>query len=216
MSCPSLVVRIIPLGDFQANCTIVGNKESGNYIMCDVSSNATQVVKTAQEIGLNKCIAIYFTHGHFDHISGATEAKQLTEAPIYIHQDDVNLYNDIEKQCKFFGIPKIKPLSPVDKILNDGDTISIDNYVGNIMHVPGHSPGSTALYFKDQNLLIGGDVLFKGSYGRTDLWGGNGRVLKQSITKKLFQLPSETTVITGHGPSTTIGAEKRTNMILFM
>ena len=204
-----------PPGLLEANCCILGNPATGNYIVSDVGGDADDVVQHAAKLGFKKCVGIYFTHGHFDHIGGAAEMKKLTDAPIYIHEGDVELYNNIEMQCKAFRVPPIKKLPEIDFKLKENDTIDLDGHIGKIIHTPGHSPGSSCLYFENEKLLINGDTLFQGSYGRTDLWNGSMKQLKSSICDKLFKLPGDTIVITGHGNNTTIGKEVRSNFIRY-
>ena len=160
-----------------------------------------------------KEVMVLNSHCHFDHIGGVKEMKELTQAPIYIHEADIELYYKIDVQCREFRVPIIKDLPQIDVKMKENDVIDLDGHIGKLIHTPGHSPGSSCLYFEKEHLLINGDTLFRGSYGRSDLWNGNYQTLKNSIKNKLFNLPPETVVITGHGENTTIGKEKRTNMI---
>ncbi|ELP91651.1 beta lactamase domain, putative [Entamoeba invadens IP1] len=207
------VYKVIPAGIFDANCTIVGHPKTGNYVLCDVSGSSEQIVAEAKGLGLTKCVGVFFTHGHFDHIGDATKIKQLTGAPLYMNQADQKLYGDVKRQCKAFGVPVVSELVPIDVFVKEDDIIAIDDMKGRVIHTPGHSPGSACLYFEELDLLINGDTLFRGSMGRTDLWGGSYEQIEDSIKNKLFKLPERTVVITGHGADTTIGYEKRNNMI---
>ncbi|EDR24482.1 beta lactamase domain, putative [Entamoeba dispar SAW760] len=211
----SLIYSCLPTGIIQANCCILGNPETGNYIVTDVGGDADRVISRAKSIGLKKCIGVYFTHGHFDHVSGAKKIKELTGAPLCLHEKDIELYNNLPMQCDYFGVPEVSNLPPIDIILKGGDEINLDGHKGVVLHTPGHSPGSCSFYFKDEEIVINGDTLFAGSYGRTDLWGSSFSQLKASIKNVLFSLPMNTIVVTGHGSNTTIREAKKSNMICF-
>ncbi|ELP87761.1 beta lactamase domain, putative [Entamoeba invadens IP1] len=209
-----MVYCFMPTGCIQTNTPIIGNVQTGNYILCDVGGDAECVIKRAKAIGLTNCIAVFFTHGHYDHIAGAHDIKKLTNAPLCINRNDEYLYNQVEMQRKSFTLPEVEQPPQIDFLMNEGDSINIDGIVGVLIHTPGHSPGSSCLYFHQQNLLVTGDTLFEGSCGRTDLWDGNARLMKDSIINKLFTLPKETIVIPGHGSrTTTIGKESKSNLI---
>ena len=208
----SLIFASIATGFLDANCGIIGNPATGNFILTDVGGSVDEVLQKAGSMGLTNCTTVFFTHGHLDHIGGAAEVKKRTGARLLLHEKDVDLYNKYEMQCRQFGLP-YRPLVPLDGTVKEGDTIEVDGVVGRVIHTPGHSPGSSCLYFPSMGLLINGDTLFQGSYGRTDLWGGNMAELRHSIKTKLFTLPDDTKVIAGHGGPTTIGREKRSNLI---
>jgi glyoxylase-like metal-dependent hydrolase (beta-lactamase superfamily II) len=153
------------------------------------------------------------THTHFDHI-GATKAVQAaTQAPTMIHEEDLFLYEGVQMQLDSFRVPFRAPeMAEIDRFLSDGDTVSTGGLEAGVVHTPGHSPGSICLTVEgDRRVVIAGDTLFARSVGRTDLWGGDTSQLVTSIRRKLFALPDETLVICGHGPSTTIGEERRLN-----
>lgn len=150
------------------------------------------------------------THGHFDHIMGNADARMTFGCPLAIHQEDLYLLNHMQPMAAVFGIHTAPSPLP-DVYINDGQWFSIGKTKLKALHVPGHSPGSICLYCEDDNFLIGGDVLFSGSIGRTDLPGGNHSLLLSGIRGRLFCLPRETVVYTGHGPATTIGSEQDTN-----
>ena len=210
----SYTYKCVPAGIFQANCTILGNKETGNYLLFDVGGDVEDIMNEVKSMNLTICLGVYFTHGHFDHILGAPEIKEATQAPLALHKDDLDLYSKIDEQCRFFGVPKSKVVfPPITRILNENDEIVLDELKGTVIHCPGHSKGSCAFYFKDLKIVINGDTLFQYSYGRTDLWGGSYSELKASIKNKLFKLPTDTIVIVGHGSNTTIGSEIRGNEI---
>jgi glyoxylase-like metal-dependent hydrolase (beta-lactamase superfamily II) len=156
---------------------------------------------------------IVLTHGHFDHVAGVAFAKNEYSCPVLMHRDDLFLVKDAAQHASLFGIKMENPPAP-DRYLEDGDHIKLGSSHISILHVPGHSPGSICLYMASDSLLICGDVLFSGSIGRTDLFGGNYDQLIRGIREKLMTLPRETEVWPGHGTSTTIGAEYDTNPFL--
>lgn len=158
-----------------------------------------------------KVTHIINTHLHVDHAAGNKFAIATFKAPMFAHREDEFLGSRLSMQAAAFGIEeKIEDIS-ISSYLTDGEEIKIGNGMLRVIQVPGHSPGSVALYDKEDGFVIAGDALFAGSIGRTDLPGGNMQELLQSIKEKLFRLPDDTVVYPGHGPATTIGREKATN-----
>lgn len=161
--------------------------------------------------------AILLTHAHIDHITGVGRTKAALGVPVWLHQDDLPLYGGIVEQGMMLGLPA-EPQPPVDAFYTAGETISFGRYLVDVHHTPGHCPGGVCLAIgrvgDPRRELFVGDTLFAGSIGRTDLWGGDHATLLQSIRDVLLRFPDETAVHPGHGPSTTIGAERRTNPFL--
>lgn len=154
------------------------------------------------------------THLHIDHAAGIYFLQQKYGAPLFAHPADMPLGERIDLQAKNFGIRE-KVNNVTDSTpLHDGDVIHIGKGELRVIHIPGHSPGHIALYDKVDGLLIGGDILFAGSIGRTDLPGGSHSQLIHGIRTRLLTLPPETIVYPGHGPATTIGHEAKTNPYL--
>lgn len=150
------------------------------------------------------------THGHFDHLLGNSFCREKYHIPFYIHKDDVDMVAGAEKMANFFGI-SLNPVCPPDSLLKEGDKITLGESFLEVIHLPGHSPGGIAFYNKEQNFLLSGDSLFRGSIGRTDFPGGNENSLIKAIKEKIMVLPEETIIYTGHGPETTVKIEKQTN-----
>ena len=154
------------------------------------------------------------THLHLDHIFGNAFVCRTWELSATACLKDLFWLDSYPQQCALFGIPCREPAPPIGQWLEEGDTLTLGDETFQVLQVPGHSPGSLALYHSGKALLFAGDVLFQGSVGRSDLKGGNHDELIRSIREKLLVLPDETTVYSGHGPTTTIGAERRTNPFL--
>lgn len=154
------------------------------------------------------------THLHVDHAIGISFAKEKFKAPLFAHKDDEFLGAQLPEQLQMFGISREAEEVSIDSYLEDGEEIKIGEGTLKVILVPGHSPGSIALYCAESKFVITGDALFAGSIGRADLPGGNGPQLINSIKEKLLALPDDTMVFPGHGPATTIGAERRANPFL--
>jgi len=205
-----LKIYPMPVGVAQANCYILSLEDRA--LIVDPGDEAQKIMTYLATKGLNP-VAILLTHGHFDHISALEEVQKKYEIPVYVHQDETEYltdpnYNLSEKAGR---TPiAIKDLSAYHFITVDKE-IELLGQVIEVRHVPGHSLGSIAFYFKADGIVIAGDALFKGSIGRTDLIGGNHEQLINSVETKLFTLPDSTIVYSGHGPATTIIDEKRTN-----
>ena len=205
-----IVVKTFPVGPLQCNCSIIGDTLTGLAVLVDPGGDAELILKELDDMGL-KVVSIIHTHAHLDHILAAGEIKKATGAPIYLHEGDIFLWEGVAEQCQMFGVPPVKLPKP-DHFINDDQDLGCCGGVA--LHTPGHTPGSTSFWFDQCNTLIAGDTLFRGSIGRTDLWGGNFESIVDSIRERLYTLDDDATVITGHGPSTKIGVEKETNMFV--
>lgn len=157
---------------------------------------------------------ILLTHLHIDHITGARWLADKTGADVLGNAQDAQLGQELPDQVAHFHINvEVEPLT-LDRDLVDGDTIPLGDETIQVLHVPGHSPGGLAFYLPESGLLISGDTIFNGSVGRTDLWGGDMAQLLNSIREKIYTLPDETVIASGHGPTTTVADEKRFNPFL--
>ncbi len=200
----------LPVGPFEVNCFIIADEQTGECILIDPGDEPQKIIDTIEQNKL-KPTKIINTHNHIDHIRHLSQVKDYFKIPFLIHEDDLPLVESLKEQALFFGMDS-SDVPEVDQFLNDGDKIKFNQHEIKVLHTPGHSPGSISLYFP--NDVFVGDVLFKESVGRTDLYGGNFQTLMESISKKLLTLPDETTVHSGHGPDTTIGYEKQHNPFL--
>lgn len=151
------------------------------------------------------------THAHFDHTFGLPFVHRTFHLRPVFHVDEASTYQETPNMAAQFGLNIGGGMPPIGQLLNDGDELKLGDTIIRLIHTPGHTPGSASFYIPNAGLLLCGDTLFQGSIGRTDLPGGNFEAELDSIQNKLFKLPDETTVLSGHGPSTTIGWEKRNN-----
>lgn len=204
-----IIVETIPVGPLQCNCTILGDLVSRKAIVVDPGGDAEILLERLVELNL-QVERIIHTHAHLDHFLASGKMKEATGAKLALHREDLFLWDMLEDQCRMFGIP-FEPPPPPDQWLENEEEIDLNDLQGKALHTPGHTPGSMCFLFESQKLLIAGDTLFQGSIGRTDLWGGDFKKIEKSIQEKLYTLDEETSVITGHGESTSIGHEMRAN-----
>jgi glyoxylase-like metal-dependent hydrolase (beta-lactamase superfamily II) len=207
-----MILETFPVGPLQCNCTILGDEDTHEAIVVDPGDEVSRIARRLRELGL-KLKQILVTHAHIDHVGGALRLKQLTGAPIFFNENDLPLLKMMDSQAGWIGIPTPET-APPDENLADGLIVGLARYPAEVIHTPGHTQGSVCLHFAPLKLLIGGDTLFAGSIGRTDLPGGNYPQIIDSIQTRLLTLPDETKVLTGHGPATTIGAERTGNPFL--
>ena len=212
MNDTDIIVETIPVGPMQCNCTILGDLVSRKAIVVDPGGDAEILLERLVELNL-QVERIIHTHAHLDHFLASGKMKEATGAKLALHREDLFLWDMLEDQCRMFGIP-FEPPPPPDQWLENEEEIDLNDLQGKALHTPGHTPGSMCFLFESQKLLIAGDTLFQGSIGRTDLWGGDFKKIEKSIQEKLYTLDEETSVITGHGESTSIGHEMRVNSIV--
>jgi len=207
-----MIHEVLPVGQLQCNCSILGDEISREAIVVDPGFDIPDILAllAAHQLTVKQ---IVITHAHIDHIAGAQQLKAITGAPILYNQRDLPLVALMDQQANWLNIapPDVRP---PDHSLEDGDIVEVRGITGTILHTPGHTPGSLCLHLPAQNLLLAGDTLFAGSIGRTDLPGGNSAQIIDSIRARLLPLTDEVTVLPGHGPSTTIGEERAHNPFL--
>jgi hydroxyacylglutathione hydrolase len=207
-----MILETFPVGPLACNCTILGDEEAGEAIVIDPGDEVGRIHKRLTDLGL-KLKQILVTHAHIDHVGGALKLKRLTGAPILLNESDLPLLKMMEMQAGWLGVATPET-APPDAVLSDGLVVGLDRYPAQVLHTPGHTQGSVCLHFAPLKMLVAGDTLFAGSIGRTDLPGGNYDQIIDSIQSRLLPLADETKVVTGHGPATTIGAERRSNPFL--
>ena len=217
-----IIHEILPVGALQCNCSIVGDPETREALVVDPGDEAARILEVLAKHGLT-VKAIVSTHAHIDHVGGLRKMQEATGAPVLMHGDDRELYRRLDEQAAWIGMRAPDP-ARVDTFLREGDTLRWGRFEANVLHTPGHTPGSISLYLpaekKEGNTggetgkLFAGDTLFSGSIGRTDLWGGSLEQILHSIHQKLMVLPDATVVYPGHGSVTTIGEERVSNPFL--
>ena len=212
----SINIQSFTFNPFQEN-TFVVSDEANNCIIIDPGCYEREEQKELLEyIQSNqlKPLALLNTHGHIDHVLGNEFVKRTFDIDHYMHIEDLITMRSVESYAHVYGFNGYEPASEPSHILKGGEELHFGSMHFTCLFTPGHSPGHVVFYNPAEHFVINGDVLFNGSFGRVDLPGGDIETLKKSIFNTLFNLPDETVVYCGHGPSTTIGKEKVTNYIL--
>ncbi|HVJ65633.1 MAG TPA: MBL fold metallo-hydrolase [Bdellovibrionota bacterium] len=230
------VLEVFPLGPLQCNCTILINESQKKAVVVDPGMGASQIIARLSASPELEITRIWLTHAHLDHIAGVQEVKMWASAqrgadvPVHLHAADEPLYRNAKAQCEMWGVPPFEVPETYIKIKTADTYPELPG--ARVLYTPGHSPGSCSLYLdapfrldgntslfrgvesEGQGFLIAGDVLFRGSVGRTDLWQGSMEQLENSIKKQVYTLPDETLVVVGHGPLTTVGREADHNQVV--
>ncbi len=200
----------LEVGPLKANCYIVWDRSTKKGILIDPGDEADRILEKVESLGV-KVTAIYATHGHFDHISAVAALKEKLNVPFYIHSGDNFFLSRAPAMAQMMKMSTVREPT-ADGALKDGDAVEVGSAVGLVIHTPGHSPGGVCFLFG--KTLFSGDTLFQSSIGRTDLDKASRRDLMDSIKGRLLTLPTETDVLPGHGPGTTIGQEMKFNPFL--
>ncbi len=206
-------VSVVPVTAFQQNCSIVHCEKTNKGAIIDPGGDLDLVLAEVEKEGI-EIDKIMLTHAHIDHAGATKELKERLSVPIVgPHRDDEFLIQSLAMQGQMFGLGHAEPFTP-DHWLEHGDVVMVGELRFEVRHCPGHTPGHVVFYNDAHKLAIVGDVLFHGSIGRTDLPRGNHEQLMRSIREQLLTLPDEVTFLPGHGPTSTIGAQRRTNPFL--
>ena len=210
---PSLRATILPVTPFQQNCTILWSEAAKKGVVIDPGGDVSRILDAVAKSGIS-VEKILLTHGHIDHAGGAAELRERLGVPVEgPHQADLFLLEQLAETGRSYGILGSRDLMP-DRWLVEGDHVMVGDIAFDVLHCPGHSPGSVVFVDREHRFAQVGDVLFRGSVGRTDLPGGDHEALIRSIKDKLLPLGDDVNFICGHGPTSTIGQERETNPFL--
>jgi len=211
-----MLMEVRAVGPFFKNGFVIGCEDTRDAVLIDPGDEVADLLAAAGRQSLH-IRHILLTHAHIDHITGVDAAKKALNVPVYLHRDDLFLYERAVEMGAMFGM-RVQPAPPVDIFYTPGQAIAFGGYEAVPHHTPGHCPGGVCLEIRKKGTsgkdLVVGDTLFAGSIGRTDLPGGNLEVLLGSIRGVLFPFGDDARVYPGHGPATTIGEERRTNPFL--
>lgn len=205
-----MIFKRLEVGPFASNCYIVGVESNHEGMIIDPGADADQILSTVKELGLEVKI-IVLTHGHMDHVGALKEVKDATAAEVAIHTDDAR-FLQAGQPTGIMSQFSLQAPPPPDRLLKGGDSIDIGDQRFLVLHTPGHTPGGICLL--GDGIVFSGDTLFNFGIGRSDMPGGNGQQLMDSIHTRLMVLPDSTVVYPGHGQETTIGTEREWNPFL--
>jgi hydroxyacylglutathione hydrolase len=207
-----MLIKALVVGPFASNCFIVGSEKTKQGIIIDPGADPKDILKTVRDLGLS-IEMIVATHNHIDHIGALRPVKDETGAAFAVHEADAKgALPAIAGRVMGLMMGSLKSPPQPDRLLKDGDPIEVGELKFKVLHTPGHTPGGISLL--SDGVVFSGDTLFNCGIGRTDMSGGDYGKLMESIVTKLMVLPDETIVYPGHGPETTIGAEKKWNPFL--
>lgn len=205
---------IVPVTPFQQNCTILFDTDDKTGVVVDPGGDVDTILSVLKQNDIT-ITSIWLTHGHIDHAGGAMELKEALGVDIIgPHEADKPLLDNLVTQAQKFGMDGSVRNCVPDRFLTEGETVSFGPHVFEVLHCPGHAPGHVVFYNRDAKFAHVGDVLFQGSVGRTDLYGGDHATLIRSIKDKLLPLGDDIGFICGHGPGSRFGDERRSNPYL--
>jgi hydroxyacylglutathione hydrolase len=197
----------LTVGPFEENCYLVADPASGRGVLVDPGDEAPRIARMVRETGA-ELDAIWLTHAHIDHIGAVAGIKRQWDVPVYLHPADAPLYAAGSRQAAFYGLDFDQP-APPERAFADRDRLLVGTLEFEVIHTPGHSPGLVVIH--GHGVVLGGDLLFAGSIGRTDLPLSNPADMEASLARVMSLLTDDVVVHPGHGPATTIGRERVTN-----
>jgi hydroxyacylglutathione hydrolase len=204
-------VHVLPAGPIETNAYLLTQPSTGDAVLVDAPEGIWAKVEPILKKEGCRLSALWITHGHWDHTQGAAEVVRKSGAKVIAHAADRLLIETPEVMRPLILPGLVVEPTKVDRWVQDGETVDGVGEKARVSHVPGHSEGSVMFYLPGARAAFGGDALFRGSVGRTDLPGGDAALLEKSIRTRIYTLPDETTVFPGHGGPTTVGQEKGTN-----
>lgn len=206
----TLAVTVVPVTPYQQNCTVVKCESTGRAAIVDPGGDVERILAAVEKMGAT-VEKILLTHGHMDHCAASDVLRQQLQVPIEgPEQGDRFWIERLPEWCQMAGFPHADAFEP-DRWLSGGDTVTVGDVTLNVLHCPGHTPGHVVFFYPEQQVAWVGDVIFAGSIGRTDFPMGDHDQLIAAIRNKLFPLGDEVTFIPGHGPTSTLGQERRSN-----
>ncbi|MDQ2865368.1 MAG: MBL fold metallo-hydrolase [Candidatus Eremiobacteraeota bacterium] len=211
-----MIFETFAVGSLGCNCTVLGDEASREALVVDGGDGVDDVIERLAIHGLTAKYLLH-THAHIDHIADVGRLRDETRGAALLHPDDLPLYHSLAWQAQFLGLPAAPAVVKLDGDLHDGDRFSIGEFSIEVLHTPGHTPGSLCFAVSHGNeatVLLTGDTLFAGSIGRWDIGGTSMEDIVSSIHRKLMDYPDASAVIPGHGPATTIGTERISNPYL--
>jgi len=206
-------IEALVVGPFQSNCYIASCTATHDAMIVDAGDEDKRICQVVGRLGVN-VVAIVCTHGHLDHVSALPGVRAALGAPVFMHRAEIPVYEMVDAQAASFGLPSPGTV-PIDRVLDDGDSFALGKLRVTVRWTPGHSPGGICLLLAEPTPPVAfvGDVIFRGSIGRTDLPGSDAGAMRTSL-RGLLSLPGDTVVYPGHGTATTMETEKRTNPFL--
>lgn len=205
-----MLIETFTGGPFLQNGYIATCQKSGECVIVDPGAATQQMLKHLN-VEDRVVTAVILTHGHFDHIEGLGQVREHTQAPVWLHPLDQEIFDNFPVQAAQFGVQGRALSSPDKEFLGKGEGISFGESSLKVYHTPGHSPGHVILVNREAKIALVGDLVFRGSVGRTDLPGGDSKVLFSSIKEHILTLPDDFKMFSGHGPATTVGHERENN-----
>jgi hydroxyacylglutathione hydrolase len=207
-----MILEMVTVGPFQENCYVIGDEVTGEGALIDPGDEAARIAlaveRTNLEIGW-----IIITHAHIDHVGAVAALVDEYACPVLMHAEAEPMLGQLPTQAMMMGL-RFGKVPAVDRHIEDDEVLEVGGLELKALYTPGHAPGHLAFYLESEGLVLSGDALFAGGVGRTDLFGGDMKLLLRSIDERLMTLPDETRVLPGHGPETTIGEEQAHNPFL--